>query len=92
MNPADIDWVGYCAAALTTAAFIPQVWLTWRTRDVSGISLVMYGAFTLGIALWLVYGFLLGAWPLVVANALTLVLASAILAMKLLWRGRRLAA
>ena len=78
-----IDTLGYAAAALTTASFMPQAWLTFRTRDVSGISLAMYSVFTFGIALWLVYGALLQAWPIVIANALTLALASGILTMKL---------
>jgi MtN3 and saliva related transmembrane protein len=85
VNPALPDWIGYAAATLTTAAFVPQVWLTWRTRDVRGISLGMYSVFTLGIALWLVYGWLLGAWPIVAANAVTLVLALSILIMKWRW-------
>jgi MtN3 and saliva related transmembrane protein len=46
----------------------------------------MYSAFTLGVALWLVYGLLLAAWPIVIANAITLSLAIAILAMKLRYR------
>jgi MtN3 and saliva related transmembrane protein len=77
------DGLGYAAAALTTAAFLPQAWLTFRTRDVSGISLAMYSVFTLGILAWLVYGLLLRAWPIVVANAITFVLSAGILAMKL---------
>jgi MtN3 and saliva related transmembrane protein len=76
------DLLGYCAAALTTLSFLPQALLTLRTRDVAGISLGMYGAFTLGVALWLAYGLMLGQWPIVVANALTLLLASVILVMK----------
>jgi len=86
MTPAWGEWVGYAGATLTTLSFIPQAWLTFRTRDVSGISLGMYATFTLGIALWLAYGVALGAWPIIVANAITLALASAILAMKLLLR------
>ncbi len=77
------DLIGYCAATLTTCSFAPQAWLTFRSRDVSGISLGMYSAFTVGVALWLLYGMLLGAWPIVVANAITLALACAILGMKL---------
>ncbi len=81
-----MDWVeviGFLAAFLTTASFVPQAWLTFRTRDVSGISLGMYSAFTIGVALWLVYGVVLKAWPLIVANSITLSLAVAILTMKL---------
>ena len=83
------DGIGYVAAALTTTSFIPQAWLTFRSRDVSGISLGMYSLFTLGIALWLGYGLMLGAWPIVVANSITFVLAAAILAMKLTLRDKR---
>jgi MtN3 and saliva related transmembrane protein len=73
------DWLGYAAAVLTTFSFVPQALLTVRSRDVSGISLGMYSAFTAGIALWLVYGWQLGAWPIIVANTLTLILAGIIL-------------
>jgi MtN3 and saliva related transmembrane protein len=82
------DLIGYLAASLTTLAFVPQAWMTWRSRDVRGISLSMYSVFTVGVALWLVYGVLLGAWPLMLANGITLALALAILAMKLRY-GRR---
>ncbi|MFN3493765.1 MAG: SemiSWEET transporter [Hydrogenophaga sp.] len=81
MRPEEL--IGYLAACLTTLSFMPQAWLTFRTRNVSGISLGMYSAFTLGVALWLVYGLSLKAWPVVAANAVTLVLALSILVMKL---------
>lgn len=81
------ELVGYVAAALTTCSFVPQAWLTFRSRDVSGISLGMYSVFTTGVALWLAYGVLLRAWPIVLANAVTLALAASILGMKL-WFGR----
>ena len=80
---APFEFVGYVAAFLTTCSFVPQAWLTFRTRDVRGISLGMYSVFTAGVALWLVYGLLMGAWPIVAANAVTLALASCILGMKL---------
>ena len=80
------DLVGTLAAVLTTISFLPQALHTFRTKDVRGISLSMYSAFTLGVALWLVYGLLLGAWPVVIANCVTLALASAILVMKLRYR------
>jgi MtN3 and saliva related transmembrane protein len=79
----DSDLVGYCAAFLTTFSFAPQAWLTFRTRDVRGISLGMYSVFAAGVALWLAYGLMLQAWPIVAANAVTLALALAILGMKL---------
>ena len=81
-----IDGIGYLAATLTTASFVPQAWLTFKTRNVSGISLGMYSAFTAGIALWLAYGILIAAWPVVIANTITLLLAAGILGMRI-WFG-----
>ena len=81
-----IDSIGTAAACLTTASFVPQVWHTLRTRDVSGISLGMYSLFTAGVALWLVYGILLMAWLIIIANVITTTLALMILVMKLRYR------
>ena len=80
-----IDIVGSLAAILTTASFLPQAWHSFKTKDVSGVSLGMYSVFTVGVALWLVYGLLLRAWPIVVANVITLGLAMAILGMKVVF-------
>lgn len=80
------ELIGYLAASLTTTSFVPQAWLTFKTRDVSGISLGMYSVFTTGIAMWLVYGLLISAWPIVVANTITLALSASILGMKLRYR------
>jgi len=82
------DWIGALAAAFTTMSFVPQAWRTWRTRDVSGISLAMYAVFTVGVGLWLVYGILLGEMPIIVANAITFTLALLILAMRIRYGGR----
>jgi len=76
------DSLGYLAALLTTSSFVPQALLTLRTRDVSGISLSMYSAFTLGVALWLLYGLAIGEWPVIAANTVTLALAATILVTK----------
>lgn len=80
------DTIGTVGAGLTTIAFMPQVWHTFRTKDVSGISLGMYIVLTLGIALWVVYGWLLSAWPIIISNGITLSLAMMILLMKLRYR------
>ncbi len=77
------EWIGSAAAALTTTAFIPQAWKVWHTKHAADISLGMYALFTLGVALWLAYGILLAAWPIIVANCITLLLAGAVLVMKL---------
>lgn len=86
-TPVTADWVGYVAATLTTVSFVPQAALTLRTRDTSGVSLPMYLLFTCGVSLWLAYGVLLRAWPVIVANAVTLALALVILVTT--WRSRR---
>ncbi len=83
MNRNLIDALGFAAGVLTTIAFVPQVWHSWTTRDLSGISLRMYVLFTLGVALWLIYGIAVGSWPISVANAVTLLLAGFVLALKL---------
>lgn len=77
------DILGYAAATLTTVSFVPQAWRTFKTKDVSGISLRMYGIFTAGVAVWLAYGIVLRETPMMVANSLSLVLACAVLVMKL---------
>lgn len=78
-----MEWLGYVAATLTTLAFVPQAVKIIRTRDTRGISLGMYLVFTIGVALWFGYGIVLHSWPMIVSNAITFVLASVILAMKL---------
>ncbi len=82
MEPLSIELVGYFGAFLTTAAFFPQTWKVIRTRDTRAISLAMYVLFTAGICFWLAYGVLIGSIPVVAANAITLVLSSIILWMK----------
>lgn len=76
------DQLGYVAAFLTTGAFVPQVLLVWRQRGAPGISIGMYSIFITGVAMWLVYGLALRSWPIIAANAITLMLASGVLGMK----------
>ena len=83
MQPHHIEIIGYCAAFLTTLAFLPQAIHSWRTRDLSGISVGMYSLFTAGVGLWLIYGLIIEKWPLILANALTFALALSILLLKL---------
>ena len=75
--------IGFIAAILTTVSFVPQVVKVWRTRSAKDVSLGMYLLFTLGIAIWLVYGVLIESWPVILANVVTLILAGSVLAMKL---------
>ena len=77
------EWIGYAAATLTTISFAPQVWQICKTKHTKDISLRMYLLFTSGVAMWLIYGLILGVWPVVAANCVTLVLAGAVLILKL---------
>jgi len=74
--------LGYLAATITTASFIPQVLQVVRTKDTKSISLPMYIFFVIGLWLWLIYGILLGEWPIIIANFITIILASTILTYK----------
>jgi MtN3 and saliva related transmembrane protein len=78
-----VDALGFVAGTLTTAAFVPQVMKSWSSRDLSGISLRMYGLFTTGVALWLLYGIAVVSWPVILCNGVTLVLAGGVLVLKL---------
>jgi MtN3 and saliva related transmembrane protein len=78
-----LDFIGYGAAILTTAAFVPQAYKSWNSRDLTGISLSMYSLFTLGVTLWLIYGISLQNWPIILANLVTLILASLVLGLKI---------
>lgn len=77
------EWIGGIAATLTTCSFIPQVLRVLQTRHTKDISLSMYALFTTGVALWLAYGILLGAWPIIIANGITLLLAGIVLILKI---------
>ena len=82
LEPHYVELLGYCAAFLTTIAFLPQVIRSWKTRDLSGISLGMYSLFTTGVGLWLIYGLIIEKWPLILANTLTFLLSLSILLLK----------
>ncbi len=77
-----ITLVGSVSAALTTAAFVPQVARVWRLRDATDISFSTFAIFSVGLVGWVGYGVLVSSVPIVAANAITLVLALAILALK----------
>lgn len=83
MNVSFVKLMGLVAGVLTTSSFIPQVIQIIRTQDVSGISIIMYIAFTIGVFLWLIYGMLNAQIALIITNSITLVLAMTILVMKL---------
>jgi MtN3 and saliva related transmembrane protein len=85
------DIIGFVAAGLTTISFVPQVVKIVKTRHTADISLLMYLIFALGVALWAVYGVMLGRAPVIVANLITFALVSIVLFYKIrdLRRARR---
>jgi MtN3 and saliva related transmembrane protein len=78
-----IQILGLMAGCLTTAAFLPQVVKTWKSRSAKDLSLGMFSLFCLGVAMWLVYGFAVNDLPVIAANLVTLLLASTLLFFKL---------
>lgn len=84
-----ITALGLVAAACTTVAFLPQVIKNWRTRSAGDLSFGTFGLFTFGVALWLMYGLLIGNVPIIVSNAITLALQVANLSQMVWYRGRR---
>lgn len=81
-----IQLLGLLAGSCTTAAFIPQVVKTWKSRSAKDLSLGMFSIFCAGVVLWLVYGLLIMDIPVIIANLVTLVLASFLLILKLRWK------
>ncbi|HSW61482.1 MAG TPA: SemiSWEET transporter [bacterium] len=78
-----VSVIGIAAAICTTVSFIPQVLKTVKTGQTKDISLSMYLIFTTGIALWLIYGILIGDLPIIMANTVTVFLTSIVVVMKL---------
>jgi MtN3 and saliva related transmembrane protein len=74
--------VGIVAGMLTTVSFVPQVWRIWRRKSADDVSMPMFLLFTVGVAAWLVYGLLIHSMPVVAANVVTLVLAGAVIGLK----------
>lgn len=78
-----MEYIGFLAGALTTAAFVPQVWKSVRTRSVNDLSIAMLLMFNLGVALWIAYGWVMASMPVIVANVATLLLNVPLLVLKL---------
>jgi MtN3 and saliva related transmembrane protein len=81
-----IDVLGLIAGTLTTIAFLPQLHKTWTSKSAKDVSSVMMITFCIGVFLWFVYGLAIHAMPVVVANAVTLVLALLILVLKIRYK------
>ncbi len=86
MHESAVTTLGLVAGTLTTAAFVPQVLKTWRSRSAHDVSLAMFLILAVGATLWTIYGRLIGSAPVLVANGVTLLLVLTMLALK--WRYR----
>ena len=75
--------IGFLAAFCTTVAFVPQAIKVYKTKKTNDISFRMFLMMCIGVALWDVYGFIIGSVPVIVANSLTLLLAAYIFIMKI---------
>lgn len=84
MNTFEI--LGMLAAVITTGAFLPQVYKTWKTKDTKALSLTMYIAFFIGVSLWLVYGIYLDSLPMIVANVVTAISSLILIGLKLKYK------
>ncbi|WP_366836828.1 SemiSWEET transporter [Lutibacter sp.] len=78
--------IGLIAAVLTTSAYVPQVYKTWKTKSVENISLTMYIVMAIGISLWLLYGIYLNSLSLILANSITVILTLIIIIFKVRYK------
>jgi MtN3 and saliva related transmembrane protein len=83
----EVQILGLAAGSCTTIAFLPQVIKTWKSGSAKDLSLGMFSFFSFGVLLWLIYGIMVRDVPVIVANMLTLLLASTILFFKLRFKG-----
>jgi MtN3 and saliva related transmembrane protein len=76
-------YLGFAAGFLTTISFVPQVARAYTTRSADDLSWAWLVVFETGVGLWLAYGLLLHDWPMILSNSITLVLCTALIALKL---------
>ena len=74
MNSVNIEYFGYFAAILTTAAFLPQLIKTINTKKAEDVSLITLIMFISGVCSWIIYGYKISSSPILVANIITLFL------------------
>ena len=82
----NVEIVGTIGAILTTSSFVPQVYKTFKTKSIDGISLSMYTVFLLGVIFWLIYGILIHSFSIILANTLTIILITMIILMRIIYK------
>ena len=80
------ELLGLIAGLFTTIAFVPQVVKIWKSKQAQDVSFAMFAIFSTGVALWIVYGFIIGSLPVILANSVTFALALAVIILKLYFR------
>ena len=79
----NVDIFGYFAAILTTAAFLPQLIKTLKTKKADDVSSTTFIMFIIGVFSWIVYGYAISSKPILIANLITLILNLMILISKI---------
>lgn len=82
----NIEIIGLIAAVLTTSSFVPQVYKTWKTKEVENLSLSMYLVMFIGVILWLIYGIKINSLSIILANTATATLVSVIIFLKIRYK------
>ena len=83
MYSLNIEFFGYFAAILTTAAFLPQLIKTLKTKKADDVSLITLIMFICGVASWIIYGYKISSTPILIANIITFILNLFILIFKI---------
>jgi len=84
-----IDLFGFLAALLTTIAFLPQLYKTWKTKSAGDVSLIMLILFITGLICWIIYGIKINSIPILIANIITFIFNSSILVLKIIYRNSK---
>jgi len=66
-----VEFIGFLAAFLSTAAFVPQAYKIYKEKTAKGVSLTMYLVMLSGVLSWEVYGLMIGKWPVILANLIS---------------------
>ena len=89
MNSINIEFFGYFAAMLTTIAFLPQLIKTLKTKKAEDVSLITLIMFICGVGSWIIYGYSISSFPILIANVITLILNFLILISKIYYSRKK---
>lgn len=75
--------IGLSAGTLTTISLLPQVIKAWKSKSTKDISIAMYSALSVGLLLWIFYGFAINSTPIIITNVVSLILTVLVLILKI---------